>query len=72
MIALYKRLRGRKGGRARQTSYGMSQSRQLNEDEAPENQETEADYQLGVGSDLKPLNGSPIPPEGIKEKDLLP
>lgn len=45
--------------------------RQLNEDKAPQYEETEGpDEQLGVGSDLEPMNGQPVPPEGIKEKDL--
>ena len=39
--------------------------RQINEQHAPQNQETEADFMPGIGSDLKPLNGEPVPPEGF-------
>ncbi len=58
------------GGFVRSVVASIKQNRQINEEETPENQETEADYQPGIGSDLKPMNGGPIPAEGIHEEDL--
>lgn len=50
---------GKKGGQ-----------RQLNEQQAPQYQETEADEQVGIGNDTLPMNGEPVPPEGISEDDI--
>jgi hypothetical protein len=55
---------GHKGGAA---THGSIRSSQINEDHAPQNQLTEGpDEMPGIGSDLKPNNGSPIPAEGLE------
>ena len=53
-----------------QKNVGRNGGRQLNEQHAPQNQETEDDFRLGIGSDLKPLNGEPVPPEGLGKDGL--
>lgn len=54
---------GNKGG----ATQGSFSSQQINEDQAPQNQITEGpDEMPGIGSDLKPNNGNPIPPEGLE------
>ena len=54
---------GLKGG----MTHGSIQSSQINEDHATQNQITEGPDALpGIGSDLKPNNGDPIPPEGLE------
>lgn len=44
--------------------------RQVNEEEAPQYEETEADFAPGIGSDMEPMNGEPVPPEGLDKEDL--
>lgn len=62
---------GQKGGKSSFVkSLRINRNRQINEEDAPQNQDTEQDYQVGIGSDLKPMNGEPVPPEGINPDDL--
>jgi hypothetical protein len=44
--------------------------RQGNENEAPQYEEIEADFLPGIGSDLEPMNGEPVPPEGLSEEEI--
>lgn len=56
--------------KSRLTHSGAIRRPQVNEREAPQYQETEADFAPGVGNDTEPMNGEPIPPEGLSEDDL--
>lgn len=56
--------------RSKLTHSGAFRRPQVNEREAPQYQETEADFAPGIGNDTEPMNGEPIPPEGLSDDDL--